>query len=208
MTMPEPFAYPSTPHDRKHGPGGYKNYQEYKPWLRDEFAFRCLYCLEREQWYPDRSASFSADHIIPQVLDRSIVCSYGKLVYACTRCNSAKQDVMILDPTAIAIGHHLKMAADGSIKALTAEGQDVIDLLHLDKAPALVVRRHYLRILALKLQRPEDPEIDRLYAEAFGYPDDLPDLTKLRPPGGNARAGSEATSFHARRTRGELPTTY
>ena len=64
MTWPTPFAYPSDPHQRMHGPAGYKDYAQYKPWLRDEFTFRCVYCLETgEFWYPDRAVSFSADHV-------------------------------------------------------------------------------------------------------------------------------------------------
>ncbi len=39
------FAYASTDHQRRHGPRGYTSYRAYKPWLRDEFAFRCVYCL-------------------------------------------------------------------------------------------------------------------------------------------------------------------
>ena len=50
MTRPELFTYPPEPHLRKHAPAGYKNYPEYKPWLRDEFEFRCVYCLQREMW--------------------------------------------------------------------------------------------------------------------------------------------------------------
>ena|SRR5713101_1667716 len=67
--LPEPFAYPREPHGRRHGPAGYEDYGHYKPWLRDEFTFRCVYCLERETWYPNRAASFSADHFVPVVLD-------------------------------------------------------------------------------------------------------------------------------------------
>ena len=37
---PAPFAYPDKPHVRIHGPRGYRRYKAYKPWLRDEFAFR------------------------------------------------------------------------------------------------------------------------------------------------------------------------
>lgn len=59
MTLPVPFAYTSTPHQRRHGPSGYDSYEAYKPWLRDEFVFRCVYCLEREMWYPDRASSFA-----------------------------------------------------------------------------------------------------------------------------------------------------
>ncbi len=42
MSRLRPFAYPATPHRRKHGPGGYERYQEYKDWLRDEFTFLIL----------------------------------------------------------------------------------------------------------------------------------------------------------------------
>src|SRR5438874_575576 len=48
-----PFKFATAPHARKHGPGGYETYQAYKDWLRDEFTFRCVYCLERERWYPN-----------------------------------------------------------------------------------------------------------------------------------------------------------
>src|SRR5436309_202187 len=89
--LPDPFAYPHEAHQRRHGPAGYTNYQSYKPWLRDEFAFRCVYCL---------------------------------------------------------------------------------------------------------------------FLQGFGYPDDLPDLTKLRPPGGNLRKGSESTGFHRRRSESTLPAYY
>ena len=41
------FTYPRSRHIRRHGPHGYRDYRSYKPWLRDEFAFRCVYCLWR-----------------------------------------------------------------------------------------------------------------------------------------------------------------
>ncbi len=81
MTLPLPFQYPSEPHERKHGPYGYANYPEYKPWLRDEFFFRCVYCLEREMWYPNRASSFSVDHIEPRSKNPSRICDYDNLLY-------------------------------------------------------------------------------------------------------------------------------
>jgi hypothetical protein len=45
-----PFDYPAVPLVRSHGPLGYSDYESYRAWLRDEFAFRCVYCLSREQW--------------------------------------------------------------------------------------------------------------------------------------------------------------
>ena len=45
-----PFMYPGQSHVRRHGPAGYADYKRYRPWLRDEFTFRCVYCLKRERW--------------------------------------------------------------------------------------------------------------------------------------------------------------
>jgi hypothetical protein len=42
----------------------------------------------------------------------------------------------------------------------------------------------------------------------MGFPDDLPDLRRLRPPAGNARPEGLEDSFFAKRRRGELPETY
>jgi hypothetical protein len=41
----------------------------------------------------------------------------------------------------------------------------------------------------------------------MGYPSNLPDLSKLRPPG-NTRPAGINDSFFARRARGELQETY
>src|SRR3712207_1265694 len=97
------FEYPSEPHVRRHGPAGYAVYEAYKPWLRDEFVFRCAYCLFRERWYPDGQASFSADHFVPPVVapDRSL--DYDNLIYACVRCNSRKRENLVLDPCQVAM---------------------------------------------------------------------------------------------------------
>ena len=58
------FEYPTEPHVRRHGPGGYQDYESYRDWVRDEFMFRCAYCLHRERWY-GRGATFHIDHFIP-----------------------------------------------------------------------------------------------------------------------------------------------
>ena len=57
------YRYPSRPHLRKHGPRGYRTAVDFRPWLRDEFLFRCVYCLERE---------------------------YDNLLYVCQACNLRK----------------------------------------------------------------------------------------------------------------------
>jgi len=42
------FHHPSAPAPRRHGPRGYLDYTSFKAWLRDEFTFRCVYCLTSE----------------------------------------------------------------------------------------------------------------------------------------------------------------
>jgi hypothetical protein len=215
MTLPNPFTYSPEPHQRKHAPAGYKNYQKYKPWLRDEFTFRCVYCLERELWYPDRHASFSADHVEPQKDAPSRVCDYTNLVYACTRCNSYKRRVRLMDPTVVAFGMHLRVDEHtGIVHALqldgkpSPEGELIIRQLHLNEDPALGERRYAIDLLALKQEFPADARVHRVFLQHFGYPEDLPDLRCRKPPDGNVREGSERACYHARREGKCLPDIY
>jgi len=208
MTLPLPFKYPIAPHNRKHGPSGYANYSEYKPWLRDEFSFRCVYCLEREMWYPNRASSFSVDHIEPQSTNALRICDYDNLLYSCARRNSAKREWTILNPTTVAFAKHLSVMEDGSIQALSTEGQDMIDLLHLDKPPAINNRRYYLSLLDLKRQYPNEASVHQLFLQGFGFPPDLPDLADLRPPGGNSRTSGTEDCHYALRVREALSEVY
>lgn len=206
-----PFAYCTVPHVRKHAPTGYPKYGDFKDWLRDEFCFRCVYCLERETWYPNGMASFSADHVITQSADKEskeFVCDYTNLIYACLRCNSARRNVDALDPTKTAFANHFKVHADGSIVGLTKEGKDVVDLLHLDSDRVTRVRRNFIRILSLKSAQPNDAEINELYLTAFSYPADLPNLRRYKPPGGNTLKANTAGCYFERRKRGELEEVY
>ena len=47
-----------------------------------------------------------------------------------------------------------------------------------------------------------------LYRRLMGFPDDLPDLARLRPPGGNTRPEGVQSSHFARKKTGVLPQTY
>jgi hypothetical protein len=210
MALPKPFAYPRAAHVSRHAPAGYKNYQDYKPWLRDEFEFRCVYCLQREVWSRDRDAVFSVDHVIPQSEDPDspLVCDYNNLVYACLRCNSARQAVPVLNPREEGLGRHLRVGADGSITGLTEEGQILIELLHLDTGAAPAERRRILRLLDRWRRDPEGRGVRTDFLETFGYPKDLPNLRRLKPPRGNALSANTKHCFLARRERGELPETY
>src|SRR3990167_9427940 len=86
------LEYPADRHERCHGPLGYADYKSFKPWLRDDFHFRCFYCLWRESWCADGDGSFGVDHVRPRASHPELSCDYDNLVYACCRCNSVKQD--------------------------------------------------------------------------------------------------------------------
>jgi hypothetical protein len=209
MTLPAPFACPTDLHVRLHGPAGYKDYGDYKPFLRDEFSFRCVYCLERERWYPNRAGSFSTDHFTPKALDPDRETDYENLVYACTRCNSLKQaTVTLLDPTKVAFAEHFRVSEDGHIHGLSPEANDLIDLIHLDEDPALTVRRTVLRLLRIKRRMPNDPDVHQLFLDYFGFPTDLPDLSRRQPPDGNSRPDGVENCHFERYKRGELPEVY
>ena len=78
--MSAPFAYPAVPHARNHGPQGYTDYTSYRPWLRDEFSFRCVYCLFREQWGRVRGV-YTLDHFLPVALHPGKATDYDNLLY-------------------------------------------------------------------------------------------------------------------------------
>src|SRR5262245_2027772 len=111
------FSYPATAHLRRHGPRGYLEDEHYKPWLRDEFTFRCLYCRCREVWFPDGDRNFSVEHLTPTSLAPPGLTDYDSLVYACCQCNAARGATSLpLDPRG-ALSHHLEVTREGSSMA-------------------------------------------------------------------------------------------
>ncbi len=206
MSQPQPFNYPAAALVRKHAPAGYKEYSEYKPWLRDEFEFRCVYCLQREMWSRARAGSFSVDHIVPQSTNKQLICDYNNLLYACCRCNSFRREIPVLDPTQHVMDDHLAVTPHGTVHSSTTEGQFLIELLHLNAQEAVRERMRILRILArMSLSATEGEKTD--YLETFGYPEDLPDLRALRPPINN-NSKSPERCFFVLREQNLLPEVY
>lgn len=197
------FTYPIGPHSRRHGPQGYSHYQRYRPWLRDEFSFRCVWCLARECW-GEGQRGFEVDHLIPQGEDPGRRLDYENLVYACATCNSLKGDAQGMpDPSGVAFNECLKVADDGTIEALNREGQILMEALRLDNRENTEYRRLLLEII--RLARSSDKP---LYRKLMGYPEDLSNLSTKRPPGGNSKLQGVQQSFFARRQRDELKATY
>src|SRR5260370_33861573 len=196
------FLYPAGRHLRRHGPRGYAEVESYRPWLRDEFAFRCVYCLFREQW-GRLKAGFSLDHFLPVSLNPEHERSYDNLLYACAACNLSKGANLIPDPTQVLVDTAVRVHEDGGIEGTTTEARLIIRLLGLDGRGETEARLLWIGIVALAQRF--DPA---LYQRLMGFPDKLPDLRRLRPPGGNTRPEGVAMCFHAQRREGNLPATY
>ncbi len=196
------FEYPTQPHVRRHGPTGYEDYGSYREWLRDEFMFRCVYCLHRERWY-SRGATFHIDHFNPVTVDAGGICEYSNLLYACATCNEAKNAILgVPDPCEMAFHDCLRILADGSIQALNEHGEKLKQVLRLDSESNVSHRSRWMRTLeALRTTNPD------LYKEYMSFPDDLPDLRKKRVSS-NTKPDGVANCYFALRERGQLPAIY
>jgi hypothetical protein len=198
------FEYPTAPHIRRHGPGGYQDYESYRDWLRDEFLFRCVYCLHREQWY-DRGATFNIEHFVPVAADPSGNLVYANLLYSCATCNNAKRDLIgIPNPCVIAFADCVRIKETGEVESLNDAGEALVKKLRLNSVKNVQYRSRWMRMLAtVQLSNPE------LYREFMGFPDELPDLrTKAKRVPLNSMAGSADDCYFALRERGALPATY
>lgn len=192
------FKYPNTPHRRKHGPGGWR-YERCRPWLRDEFSFRRVYCLRRERWLGSRRGTFEIDHGIPQVDRPGLRDEYGNLFYACASCNRLKQQHIVLDPCATALADHVEVELDGRIRFLTPDGQRFVRLLGLDDPSLQEFRRRLMETINASQEE---------FRRWMSYPEDLPDLTEPPQPPFNSRPDGVSQSCHARKQRGDLDEVY
>jgi hypothetical protein len=196
------FEYPMSAHARRHGPSGYRDYASYRDWLRDEFAFHCVYCLHREQWYP-RSGTFHIEHFVPVSIDPEGKCEYSNLLYACATCNEAKKDILgVPDPCTVAFHRCLRITAEGRVVALNDHGEKLRQVLLLDSENNVRYRSRLMRTLAL-LQNTDAA----LYREYMAFPEDLPDLRVRRVPHNNRPDGA-ANCYFVLRERDELPAMY
>ncbi len=193
---PEPYLYPGSAHQRRHGPTGYASYEAYLPWLKDEFGFRCVYCLKRIVWAP--TDIWAIDHVIPKEAAPELICDYENLVLACQCCNRQKSSHRLPDPCEIGYGSCLRVEADGQVKWLNRLGERIVNTIRLNHPRYVQERQKWLKLLALAAARDKE-----LFERLMGYPADLPDLSKLKPPRGNRRPEGVQTSFHSRRARGE-----
>ena len=195
---PHPYLYPPTSHIRRHGPAGYKNYRDYRPWLEDEFTFRCVYCLKRQKWAP--TDIWAVDHLIPQSEDAGLECSYDNLVLTCQWCNQRKLANRVPDPVAVAYGNCLQVDENSAeVRPLNEDGKILERVLKLNHPSVVAMRRDKIRDLKVMARcSPED------WRRLMGFPDELPNLRRKSPPDGNTRPKGIEDSWYERRQRPEV----
>ena len=201
MIVVHPYEYPTSPHQRRHGPAGYRTYQRYRPWLEDEFSFRCVYCLKRFVWHP--TDIWTVDHLIPVTERPDLECNYINLVFACLFCNLRKSAARVPDPCRIAYGSCLRAEGDGSITALNGPGRRLVKILGLNHPHQIQERKKMMDVLFI-LARADPTQYRRL----MGFPERLPDLeNETDAPENNLPKGLSQSHF-AKRQRNELPEIY
>ena len=139
------FDYPESPSGRLHGPAGYESYESFRPWLRDEFIFRCVYCLKRETW-GQVTGDFELDHFHPQSLAPDLTHDYFNLVYACRRCNSVKLDQSVDDPTMHFSSESVVVSQDGGLASDKPQTKRLIRQLDLNSPKLKKWRVMWMRI--------------------------------------------------------------
>jgi len=197
-----PYRYPTQVRSRRHGPAGYKDYGDYRPWVEDEFLFRCVYCLKRQKWA--RTDIWSVDHLIPQADAPELECDYDNLVLACQWCNNRKLADSVPDPVAVAYGNCLRVEdATGEVRALNPDGEILIRVLKLNGDAQVRTRFDTLRRLEIMARCAPDE-----WKRMMGFPEELPKLRQKRPPDGNTRPEGIDDSWHEKKQRGDLPEVY
>lgn len=160
--------------------------------------------MNRETWVADGRGHFQIDHFVPQCDDMDLLAVYENLFYTCTACNKNKLGHKLpLNPCVDAMGRHIKTERDGSLTSLTKKGKAFITALRLNRESRINYRRGILNRIDAAI--PNDiPSI----RDILSYPEDLPNLGRLKPRLGNSKPDGVKSSFWARKKEGILPVTY
>lgn len=153
--MANPFLYPQARHRRKLAPPAFKQYQQYKPTLRQEFSGQCVYCraLDRVKGYE----SFGVDHYRPKKIFPSLETEYLNLYYSCNRCNALKRDFwpsarqlmhrrFIPNPCEYVMFDHVRYNG-GTVVAVSLAGEFTVDQLDLNDPDAVEFREGFIEVV-------------------------------------------------------------
>ena len=125
------------------------------------------------------TGQFDLDHFQPQKTRPDLATVYDNLVYACARCNLAKSAQAVPDPLIVLTRGSLRLHPDGKLEGLGEDARSAILKLDLNSPEMVSWRLLWVRIADLAAEHD-----DVLWQRIMGFPEDLPDLARLRPPGG------------------------
>jgi hypothetical protein len=145
---------------------------------------------------------YNLDHFFP-AKHPAHAHKYDNLRYACSACNALKSDKLVPDPLQVFVHPLVWVSPDGMLHADATEALKLMEELALNSEDMIEYRRTWIEVMAMaEIHNPT------LHRQLMGFPKDLPDLKRLRPPGGNTRPAGLTQSFFEQRTRGTLPETY
>ena len=142
------------------------------------------------------------DHFLAVSQRPELKADYDNLL-VCPSCNVLKGSRALPDPCQVLTFDTVRVDEDGTIRAQDREARRLIRILGLDERSATEFRLLWNGIATLA--RRFDP---RLWRKVMAFPEVLPDLRPLKPPGGNTRPEGVGQSWHAKRERGDLPESY
>ena len=145
------------------------------------------------------TGEFELDHFEPQSVVPARSLDYSNLVYACRRCNLVKLDQQVEDPFVKLSRQSVALHPDGYVSSNQFETERLIRQLDLNSPTLVRWRVMWIRIVELAKERDSV-----LYRQLTGFPENLPNLSLLRPPS-NSRPEGIDFSWNAKRQRGELP---
>ncbi|WP_395137785.1 HNH endonuclease [Armatimonas sp.] len=138
----------------------YTDYTRYRPFLRQDFLYRCAYCL-RHEYFLGGEAGCVIDHHRPQggsYARPDLICVYENLYWCCNECNSIKGDTWpssaeytaarrFLDPCQAEDDHdlHYRVELGGSLTSLTTVGSYTIENLILWREQLVYHRANMIR---------------------------------------------------------------
>lgn len=155
--------------------GGYRSY---RPFVREDFAGQCAYCLLSEIMAGGEE-NFELDHFRPRSLFKELVNDFYNIYYSCHPCNHQKRDawpvpeleakgVSIVDLCTDEFRTHFLVNADGTWEGKTETGAYTIKVLRLNRKHLITIRQILAGAgYAIHEERVDEVELRRL----LGPPD-------------------------------------
>lgn len=169
----------TTPQRRENPPSKTK-YGDLKPYLREDFNYRCGYCGDHDYF---RETYYEVDHFVPREYLKTLsLTTYSNLVYSCRSCNNSKSSRWpsgdesvhnngiegFIDPCHQSYPQQFERLPDGSIKATTTIGNWMWGNLALgNPIHRLKWKLEQLKVEIDKLNAIETDNVDELKRIAF-----------------------------------------